>query len=156
MEEKKKIKVMIGLSGGVDSAVAAYLLMKQGYEVAGGFMRNWDAIANGDYLGNPTLNESQCPQEKDYQDALLVAEKLGIPLYRIDETSCNEHPLSDFRVAIEQVVNSYGIKILDLKDKMGAAKDNPYIADGLHPNDLGHRYLAELISEYIQNTLLNN
>lgn len=79
-----------------------------------------------------------------------------IPLYRIDETSCNEHPLSDFRAAIERVVNSYGIKILDLKDKMGVAKDNPYIADGLHPNDLGHRYLAELISEYIQNTLLNN
>lgn len=84
MEENKKIKVMVGLSGGVDSAVAAYLLIKQGYEVAGGFMRNWDAIANGDFLGNPTLNENQCPQEKDYQDALLVAEKLGIPLYRID------------------------------------------------------------------------
>ena len=82
--EKKKLKVMIGLSGGVDSAVAAYLLIQQGYEVAGGFMRNWDAIANGDFLGNPTLNESQCPQEKDYEDALKVAEKLGIPLYRID------------------------------------------------------------------------
>ena len=82
--EKKKIKVMVGLSGGVDSAVAAHLLIKQGYEVAGGFMRNWDAIANGDFLGNPTLNESQCPQEKDYEDALKVAEKLNIPLYRID------------------------------------------------------------------------
>lgn len=82
--EQKKLKVMIGLSGGVDSAVAAYLLIQQGYEVAGGFMRNWDAIANGDFLGNPTLNESQCPQEKDYEDAVRVAEKLGIPLYRID------------------------------------------------------------------------
>lgn len=77
-------KVMIGLSGGVDSAVAAYLLIQEGYEVVGGFMRNWDAIANGDFLGNPTLNESQCPQEKDYDDACAVAEKLGIPLYRID------------------------------------------------------------------------
>lgn len=82
--ENKKNKVMVGLSGGVDSAVAAYLLIQQGYEVAGGFMRNWDAIANGDFLGNPTLNESQCPQEKDYEDAVRVAEKLGIPLYRID------------------------------------------------------------------------
>lgn len=82
--ENKKIKVMVGLSGGVDSAVAAHLLIQQGYEVAGGFMRNWDAIANGDFLGNPTLNESQCPQEKDYEDAVRVAEKLGIPLYRID------------------------------------------------------------------------
>ena len=80
----KKVKVMVGLSGGVDSAVAAYLLIQQGYEVVGGFMRNWDAIANGDFLGNPTLNESQCPQEKDYEDAIRVAEKLNIPLYRID------------------------------------------------------------------------
>ena len=78
------MKVMIGLSGGVDSAVAAYLLKKQGYEVIGGFMRNWDALANNDYLGNPTINAPQCPQEKDYQDAKAVAEKLGIPLLRAD------------------------------------------------------------------------
>ncbi len=78
------MKVMIGLSGGVDSAVAAYLLKKQGYEVVGGFMRNWDALANNDYLGNPTINAPQCPQEKDYQDAKAVAEKLGIPLLRAD------------------------------------------------------------------------
>ena len=75
---------MVGLSGGVDSAVAAYLLKKQGYEVVAGFMRNWDAIANGDILGNPTLSASCCPQEKDYEDAKLVAEKLGIELFRID------------------------------------------------------------------------
>jgi tRNA-specific 2-thiouridylase len=75
---------MVGLSGGVDSAVAAYLLKEQGYDVVAGFMRNWDAIANGDFLGNPTLNNSQCPQETDYDDAVKVAEKLGIPLYRID------------------------------------------------------------------------
>ncbi len=78
------MKVMVGLSGGVDSAVAAYLLKEQGYEVVGGFMRNWDALANNDYLGNPTLGESQCPQEKDYYDAMAVAEKLGIPLLRAD------------------------------------------------------------------------
>lgn len=78
------MKVLVGLSGGVDSAVAAYLLKEQGYEVAGAFMRNWDALANGDYLGNPTINDDQCPQEKDYQDAVKVAEKLGIPLLRCD------------------------------------------------------------------------
>ena len=78
------MKVMIGLSGGVDSAVAAYLLKKQGYDVIAGFMRNWDAMANGDYLGNPTVNDDQCPQEKDYQDAQKVAEKLGISLLRVD------------------------------------------------------------------------
>ena len=78
------MKVMVGLSGGVDSAVAAYLLIQQDYEVVGGFMRNWDALANGDYLGNPTANDPQCPQEKDYDDAKKVAEKLGIPLLRAD------------------------------------------------------------------------
>lgn len=80
----KKCKVLIGLSGGVDSAVAAYLLKKEGYEVAGGFMRNWDSSANNDYLGNPTINDQICPQEKDYLDAKAVADKLGIELYRID------------------------------------------------------------------------
>ena len=79
-----KKKVMIGLSGGVDSAVAAYLLIQQGYEVAGGFMRNWDSQVNNDVLGNPSINDDVCPQEKDYQDAKKVADKLGIPLYRID------------------------------------------------------------------------
>ena len=82
--EKKNIKVMVGLSGGVDSAIAAYLLLKEGYDVSAGFMRNWDAIANGDFLGNPTLNNDCCPQEADYYDAVKVAEKLGIKLYRID------------------------------------------------------------------------
>lgn len=80
----EKKKVMIGLSGGVDSAVAAYLLIKQGYDVAGGFMRNWDSFANNDFFGNPTINDDVCPQEKDYMDAKMVADKLGIPLFRID------------------------------------------------------------------------
>ena len=78
------MKVLIGLSGGVDSAVAAYLLQQQGYEVTACFMRNWDALANGDYLGNPTINNNQCPQEKDYDDAVKVAEILGIKLLRKD------------------------------------------------------------------------
>lgn len=78
------MKILVGLSGGVDSAVAAYLLIKQGYEVSGCFMRNWDALMNNDYLGNPTLNGDQCPQEKDYDDAVKVAEALNIPLLRID------------------------------------------------------------------------
>ena len=77
-------KVVIGLSGGVDSSVAAILLKEQGYEVIGLFMRNWDSTINNDYLGNPNLNESICPQEQDYNDALKVADKIGISLYRID------------------------------------------------------------------------
>ena len=77
-------KVIVGLSGGVDSAVAAYLLKKQGYEVVGAFMRNWDAIANNDILGNPTLVNDMCPQEQDYNDALVVAKQLGFELLRVD------------------------------------------------------------------------
>lgn len=78
------MKVLVGLSGGVDSAVAAYLLKKEGYDVTACFMRNWDSLANGDYLGNPNINNSQCPQEVDYDDAVKVAAKLDIPLLRID------------------------------------------------------------------------
>ena len=77
-------KVVIGMSGGVDSSVAAILLQKQGYEVIGLFMRNWDSSINNDILGNPTLGNNICPQEQDYNDAKAVCEKLGIPLHRID------------------------------------------------------------------------
>ncbi|MBR2791812.1 MAG: tRNA 2-thiouridine(34) synthase MnmA [Erysipelotrichaceae bacterium] len=78
------MKVLVGLSGGVDSAVAAYLLKQQGHEVAGAFMRNWDSAANNDYLGNPTIDDDICPQEQDYLDAMKVAKALDIPLLRID------------------------------------------------------------------------
>ncbi len=76
-------KVVLGLSGGVDSSVAAYILQKQGYEVIGLFMRNWDSMANGEFDG---LEESGniCPQEQDYNDAKKVADHLGIPIHRID------------------------------------------------------------------------
>ena len=78
------MKVVIGMSGGVDSSVAAILLKEQGYEVIGLFMRNWDSSINNDYLGNPNLNNNICPQEEDYNDALEVCKKLDIPLHRID------------------------------------------------------------------------
>ena len=77
-------KVIVGISGGVDSAVAAYLLKKEGYEVEGLFMRNWDAYVNNDYLGNPTLDEVICPQEQDYNDAQVACKILDIPLHRVD------------------------------------------------------------------------
>ena len=77
-------KVIIGMSGGVDSSVAAILLKNQGYEVEGLFMRNWDSSLNGDILGNPTLNNNICTQEQDYNDAIEVCKKLDIPLHRID------------------------------------------------------------------------
>ncbi|NLY63023.1 MAG: tRNA 2-thiouridine(34) synthase MnmA [Erysipelothrix sp.] len=79
-----KKKVLLGLSGGVDSGVAAYLLKQEGYDVTGCFMRNWDSLANQDIMGNPTIMDSICPQEVDYQDAVKVAETVGIPILRID------------------------------------------------------------------------
>ena len=77
-------KVVVGMSGGVDSSVAAILLKEQGYDVIGLFMRNWDSSINNDYLGNPNLNNNICPQEQDYNDAKSVCDKLGIPLKRVD------------------------------------------------------------------------
>ena len=77
-------KVVIGMSGGVDSSVAAIILKKAGYEVIGLFMRNWDSSINNDFLGNPDINNDICPQEQDYNDALKVCEKIGIPLHRVD------------------------------------------------------------------------
>ena len=79
-----KKRVILGLSGGVDSSVAAIRLLEEGYEVVGVFMRNWDSATNNDFLGNPDFNSDVCPQEKDYQDAMKVAEKLGIELQRVD------------------------------------------------------------------------
>lgn len=78
------MKILVGLSGGVDSAVAAYLLKEQGHEVECAFMRNWDSLTNNDYLGNPTINDEVCAQEIDYEDALAVADLLGLPLRRVD------------------------------------------------------------------------
>ena len=77
-------KVIVGMSGGVDSAVASYLLKKEGYEVEGLFMRNWDSTINNDTYGNPTLGNSICPQEQDYNDAVEACRILEIPLHRVD------------------------------------------------------------------------
>ena len=78
------MKVILGLSGGVDSSVALKLLKDQGYDVEAMFMRNWDSATNNDILGNPDINDDVCPQEKDYKDAALVCEQLGVKLNRID------------------------------------------------------------------------
>ncbi len=78
------MKVILGLSGGVDSSVALKLLKDEGYDVEAMFMRNWDSATNNDILGNPDIDDEVCPQEKDFQDAEKVAEQLGIKLNRVD------------------------------------------------------------------------
>ncbi|HKK41838.1 MAG TPA: hypothetical protein VJ963_05460, partial [Bacteroidales bacterium] len=71
-----KKKIVIGLSGGVDSSVAAWVLKEQGYEVTGLFMRNWN-----DTTG---LLQSECHWEDDLMFAEMVAKKLGIPFHMVD------------------------------------------------------------------------
>jgi tRNA-specific 2-thiouridylase len=72
----KKQRVLIALSGGIDSAVSAYLLIKQGYEVEAAFMKNWSSTAG--------LLKNECPWLIDRQDALRVAAFLRIPLHTLD------------------------------------------------------------------------
>ncbi len=79
-----KKRVVVGMSGGVDSSVSAHILKEAGHEVVGLFMKNWDSALNKDVLGNPDLASDLCPQEKDYQDAKRVADKLGIELHRVE------------------------------------------------------------------------
>lgn len=71
-----KKKVVVGLSGGVDSSVAAYLLQEQGYEVIALFMKNW-------HDESVTLS-NECPWLEDSNDAMIVADKLGIPFQTVD------------------------------------------------------------------------
>ena len=72
--EQERQHVIVGMSGGVDSAVAALLLKEQGYEVTGVFMRNWED------------QDGTCPSEEDYEDVRRVSEALDIPYYTVNFT----------------------------------------------------------------------
>lgn len=84
-------RVVVGLSGGVDSSVAAYLLKEQGYEVIGMFMKNWhdDTVTISD----------ECPWLEDSNDAMLVADKLGIPFQTIDLSKQYKAQIVDYMFA---------------------------------------------------------
>jgi len=81
-------RVVVGLSGGVDSSVAAYLLQQQGYDVIGLFMKNW-------YDDSVTIS-NECPWLEDSNDALLVAEKLGIPFQTVDLSKQYQEKIVDY------------------------------------------------------------
>ena len=82
------MKVVVGLSGGVDSSVTAYLLQQQGHEVIALFMRNWNDAS-------VTL-EDECPWVEDSNDALMVAQKLGIPFQVIDMSELYKERIVDY------------------------------------------------------------
>jgi len=81
-------RVIVGLSGGVDSSVAAYLLKEQGYEVIGLFMKNW-------HDDSVTIS-NECPWLEDSNDAMLVAEKLGIPFQVVDLSEQYQERIVDY------------------------------------------------------------
>ena len=175
--EVKKPKVIVGLSGGVDSSAALIKLMDSGYDVEAMFMRNWDSAVNNDVLGNPDLMEDVCPQEKDYQDAKKVAEQLGIKLHRVDfiEEYWNSvfvHFLEEYqknRTPNPDILCNKEIKFKTFLDKaleLGADYiamghyarvihdgDKNYLLRGLDPNKDQSYFLSQLTSEQLSKAL---
>jgi tRNA-specific 2-thiouridylase len=88
-------RVVVGLSGGVDSSVTAHLLKEQGHEVIGIFMRNWH--------DESVILDDECPWIEDSNDALLVADKLGIPFQVIDLSSEYKERIVDYMFAEYEV-----------------------------------------------------
>jgi len=85
-----------------------------------------------------------------------------LPLYRLNEDNPYGEPgqtlpgapLNSYRESIIKVLKIRNIEILDIKDEIGKAENNPLLFDGLHPNDLGHKRIAELIVKYIKEKFL--
>ena len=124
-----KIRVVVAMSGGVDSSVAAYLLKKDGYDVLGVFMKNWHDT-------NVTISK-ECPWLEDSYDAMLVAEKLSIPFQVIDLSKDYKKKIVDYmfeeykngRTPNPDILCNREIKFdlfLDIATKLGA----DYIATG--------------------------
>ncbi len=84
-------RIVVGLSGGVDSSVAAHLLVEQGHEVIGLFMRNW--------VDDSVIIDEECPWVEDSTDAMLVAEKLGIPFQTVDLSAEYKARIVDYMFA---------------------------------------------------------
>lgn len=84
VNQKQRTKIVLGMSGGVDSSVCAHLLQEKNYDVIGLFMQNWDPYINSDFLGHVDDNKETCNAQKDFADAQQVANKLKIPIYQTE------------------------------------------------------------------------
>jgi tRNA-specific 2-thiouridylase len=172
-----KKKVIIGLSGGVDSAVAAHKLKEMGYDVHAIYMQNWDNATNQDVLGNPYATEEVCEQEADYQDAEKVAKQLGITIERVDFIEdywdrVFKHFLSEYeknRTPNPDILCNNEIKFKAFLD-LALTKGADYIAmghyaqnvlmdgvmhlkRGLDPNKDQSYFLAQLTSDQLKHAL---
>tara|TARA_Y100000782_G_scaffold109097_1_gene133501 strand:+ start:1316 stop:2494 length:1179 start_codon:yes stop_codon:yes gene_type:complete len=145
-----KKRVVVGLSGGVDSSVAAHLLIEQGYEVIGMFMKNWHDTS-------VTISD-ECPWVDDSNDALQVAQKLGIPFQTIDLSEEYKERIVDYmfdeyergRTPNPDVLCNREIKF-DIFLKAAMQLDADYVATGhycqketieLENGETVHRLLA--------------
>lgn len=177
MHNSKKTKVIVGLSGGVDSSVALIKLLEEGYDVEAMYMRNWDSAVNNDVLGNPDLMDDVCPQERDYQDAKKVAKRLGVKLHRVDFieeywNSVFEYFLSEYkknRTPNPDILCNKEIKFKTFLDKamsLGADyiamghyakvihdKDKHYLLRGIDSNKDQTYFLSQLSSDQLARAL---
>ena len=100
----KNTRVVVALSGGVDSSVAAYLLVKQGYDVVGIFMKNWH--------DDTVTISNECPWVEDSYDAMIVAEKLSIPFQTIDLSKEYQERIIDYMFTEYKIGNTPNPDIL--------------------------------------------
>lgn len=136
MEQKKKMKkkVLVGMSGGVDSSVAAVLLKEDGYDVSGVFMRIWDEKYR-DVLSGATCF---APEKQDIEDVKNIADILGIKLYIVDLTKEFSETVLDYfkkeyrkgRTPNPCVVCNRFLKFGYLMEKMGKRTDFDFFATG--------------------------
>ncbi|UQS86448.1 tRNA 2-thiouridine(34) synthase MnmA [Nicoliella spurrieriana] len=146
MTDNSKIRVVVGMSGGVDSSVTAYVLKQQGYDVVGVFMKNWD----------DTDENGVCTATEDYKDVAKVASQIGIPYYSVNfEKEYWDRVFTYFldeykkgRTPDPDVICNKEIKFrafLDYALELGA----DYIATGhyaqLYRDEAGHNHLLRAV-----------
>lgn len=144
-------KVLLGMSGGVDSSVAAVLLLEQGFEVVGAFMKNWSEKSEAECMGDER-EAGECSWRTERRDAMRVASQLGIPFLTFDfedryRENVYEYMLREYQAGRtpnpDVLCNKY-MKFgffLEEADKLGC----DYVATGhyarIHEDDAGHNHL---------------